>query len=501
MWIVTRNRVRVQGSTQFLYEKTVMMIGATGSGKSTLIEGMVNHILGVKWEDNFRFKIIDIMADERARHGRQTESQTDWITSYRVHPRHKKDSFTLNIIDTPGFGDTRGIEQDQQLVEQIRALFTTKGVKGIETIDAICFVTQAPLARMTATQRYIFDAILSIFGKDMANNIVAMITFADGKEPPVLNALTQARFPYKKHFVFNNSALFESNTEGNCSRFARMFWEMGSSSYDAFFKFLGTMKTQSLQLTAEVLNKRDELHTTIQGLVPQIDIALHELAIMKTERNLVNKFEREIKDNKNFQYEAVEFHQTQIPLQPGEYVTNCTFCHMTCHFPCYIPKDKNKYYCAAMNDGICNICQKHCSWDVHVNNDYRIEVKKVTVNKTYSEMKIKYEFAEKEKVSKEHLIRSIKKKFLKVKSTVYSMLTRVRDCGNYLRHNAIKANPLTEVEYLDLMIESELHSKNCGFEQRISMLRMFRKQADLTENAVRFDDMNKLMKHMGFDDE
>ena len=62
-------------------EKILMVVGETGTGKSTLINGMLNHILGVKFEDPFRFKVIN---EEKLP---QTESQTQYITSYTFyHP-------------------------------------------------------------------------------------------------------------------------------------------------------------------------------------------------------------------------------------------------------------------------------------------------------------------------------------------------------------------------------------------------------------------------------
>ena len=45
-----------------------ILVGATGTGKSTLVDGMVNYILGVKWEDPFRFSTIDMEHEEKERH-------------------------------------------------------------------------------------------------------------------------------------------------------------------------------------------------------------------------------------------------------------------------------------------------------------------------------------------------------------------------------------------------------------------------------------------------
>ncbi|XP_049930436.1 titin-like, partial [Epinephelus moara] len=39
--------------------RTIVVLGATGAGKSTLINGMINYILGVQWEDSYRFMLVD----------------------------------------------------------------------------------------------------------------------------------------------------------------------------------------------------------------------------------------------------------------------------------------------------------------------------------------------------------------------------------------------------------------------------------------------------------
>lgn len=39
--------------------RVIMVIGATGSGKTTVLDAMVNYLEDVPFEANFRYKLID----------------------------------------------------------------------------------------------------------------------------------------------------------------------------------------------------------------------------------------------------------------------------------------------------------------------------------------------------------------------------------------------------------------------------------------------------------
>lgn len=45
-----------------------MLVGATGSGKSTLVDGIVNYIMGVSFDDPFRFTIVTLEEEEKKSH-------------------------------------------------------------------------------------------------------------------------------------------------------------------------------------------------------------------------------------------------------------------------------------------------------------------------------------------------------------------------------------------------------------------------------------------------
>ena len=370
-------------------EKVFMVVGATGAGKTTLINGMVNYILGVQWKDEFRFKVITEETKVT-----QAHSQTQDITAYTFNPmKGSAVPYTFTIIDTPGFGGTEGLRRDKKITEQIKEFFSIPPPDGIDHLDGVGFVVQASQARLTSTQEYIFDSILSIFGNDVSKNIFMMITFADGQRPPVLEAIKEAKIPSQseKYFKFNNSALFAENNEESELSFDEMFWKMGFLSFNQFFTEFPKAESVSLRLTQEVLNEREQLHVLIEGLNVQIMLGLNKLEEMRQEEIVLQQREMEIETNKDFTYTVDVTKPRYTSLEgTGQHTTTCGPCHTTCHTYCMIIDDAMKHYCWAMDEvGNCRICPRHCSWSDHRNLPYLIQYVTMTETRTVEDLKKK----------------------------------------------------------------------------------------------------------------
>lgn len=77
--------------------KVIMMVGSIGSGKTTTVNAMINYVLGVKWQDCFRFKISDEDSCDQETKSveNQSYSQTKYVTCYTLPYR---EGFQVNIF-------------------------------------------------------------------------------------------------------------------------------------------------------------------------------------------------------------------------------------------------------------------------------------------------------------------------------------------------------------------------------------------------------------------
>jgi hypothetical protein len=134
--------------------------------------------------------------------------------------------------------------------------------------------------------------------------------------------------------------------------------------------------------------------------------------------------------------------------------------------------------CAAMRNGSCTVCPNKCDWSVHKNNSFRFETYPVTVNKTYDEIKEKYEIAQKEEKKQRTVIGKVSVAFSSLGNKVMKMISDVRGYINKLNDIALRPNPLNDLDYIDLLIESEKNEKKYGWVERLKLYNKMRKETN-----------------------
>jgi septin family protein len=89
-----------------------LFIGNTGSGKTTTVKALLGYKMNkIKYQNKISIEIDEPVTDEKVKmmHSNpSSKSVTRYITA--VQPKPELAEFKVYLCDTPGFGDTRGIE-------------------------------------------------------------------------------------------------------------------------------------------------------------------------------------------------------------------------------------------------------------------------------------------------------------------------------------------------------------------------------------------------------
>ena len=463
--------------------KTLMMVGMTGAGKSLMINNIINYVYGVSYEDKFRFELI-VDKEEIAERGgnaskSKADSMTSWVTGFNLNfePGFRI-PFNLTIIDTPGFGDTRGIKYDEIIVDQIREFFQSDQCCPVKEITCVGFVIQASTARITDDQKYVFDQVLNVFGKDMSENVFLLFTFADAQPAPALEVVKSHQIPFAEDcvFKFNNSALFAPNTNLN----AEFSWNFGYNSLKEYFHSVGGKTPTSLTQTLDVLEERDYLKLILGALKPKIDAGMDILQSIESMIQNILELRGTAQANKDYKVKRTTHPQTTKVV--NHHITNCKSCMFTCHDPCYIAGD-NKEGCASMRGGKCGVCPGGCPWDMHSNGDRIYVYTEVEDEETIEDMCQKYNVAINDKNAKKTLLLNLFEEYKAYKAGVFEDISRAADAAKRLEEIALKNTFLTNVSYIERLIKAEEMASRPNKKNRLEQLHDVLQKAKILEDA------------------
>ncbi|EDR27868.1 hypothetical protein, conserved [Entamoeba dispar SAW760] len=462
----------------------ILVIGQTGSGKTTLLNSFVNALYGIKITDDFRYIIIN--EDNLKQSGDQSKSQTSEVTIYNI--KRTKKAPPIKIIDTPGFGDTRGMEYDKVITNQIKKAFETK----VLDLNAICFVAQSSNPRLTASQKYILDNIINLFGKDVKKNFIAMLTFSDGETPKILCSLQSKDCVFSTiipeidkpwYLKFNCLYIYKDNTENPLTQ---NFWELSMKNFDEFIKKVKKLPRTSLEKSRDVLKSREQIKTEIEGLRISLNNGLSKMNNIKNVEEQIDLNREKINKNKDYKILTPVRIPILVDLKPGEYVTNCLYCHKTCHYPCYIKGDIKKGCSCIGANGYCNVCG--CHYIQHTNSPYRHDEKTEIEEQTLEKVLERYNEGKEGMASAEATLAILKKEYDKIKIECHGKLIKMVECINVLSSNALNGKITSSNDYLDQLIESENEEQKSGYKERVKGYKELKETNEIIEYIMKKPD-------------
>ncbi|XP_044189087.1 uncharacterized protein LOC122968150 [Thunnus albacares] len=365
--------------------------------------------------------------------------------------------FSLTIIDTPGYGDTRGIEKDVIVNERLLDLFRSD--EGVHVLDAVGLVLKATENRLSDRKKYIFDSVVSLFGKDIEENIITLITHSDGRRPKnALTALEAANIKCAKneksqpvHFLFNN-----------CQDDARVEDEIEEleHSYKVTLKgmrqltdFIGKTAPQELGTTVEVMNTRVELTACINNLQERIElIELKQKEIRQTKEALKKL---ELESDERTTVEVDEVYKEKEIIHCGMWLgifyqgaVCCDVCEENCHYPCTMAWTPGG--CEIMKKNHCTVCTNKCHVSNHVKENQRYVNKTRRVKKTKKELKQTYELEHQET---KDVLRSLERETEKFDQQKNDWLDEAYEYVVRLQQIALNVNSASTHVHLDFLIE------------------------------------------------
>ena len=388
-------------------------------------------------------------------------------------------------------------------------------------------MVKSPDERLTESKKYIFNSVLSIFGKDVKDNISFLATFADNNLPLIFTAIKEAKLPCRMdskgspcYHKFNNAALYvyskdDVNDKDEEKEMSPIQWKAGMKNFKLFFDELSEMPTKSLQMTQEVLQTRKcleiQLDHCLKGFISGLLIA----------ENL-RKIEEIIAQNKKI-FDTNSDIEIMIPVLKKvktvvdeKSALNCTKCEVTCHYPCnhnllttlFCPaffrfenfkssiaellnaENSNSLIqelcktflnvLSSLTNRKCCQCPCQCSSSDHKNENIRWEWFEENTLKSLRDIGKDYKDAEGNPLSAEGIRKKLKQEIDQQEDNISKAISEIDKYFNVLNKIALRVEPsLTILENIERMIENEKNYRTPGYEKRIESLENILKKAKI----------------------
>ncbi|XP_063922693.1 uncharacterized protein LOC135137079 [Zophobas morio] len=504
----------------------LLLFGETGVGKSTFINSISNYFNYSDFKEAQCSKIEVLIpvclnlsdktkicgtADENEAH-ESGKSATQHVKVYLFPIKIGGKTFNLKLIDTPGVGDPRGMEQDNINLDNILAYLAT-----LKKLHAICFIMKSNQTRFTKFVEYCLKQILVRLDKSASQNIIFITTYSKiaryttGEtrihclEPLVRDI--QSRPPNvsiplsdKNIFALDNEAfkaLLEMQEGKTFSKYEleglAHSWDISSKEILRLLVYIiGDARTSAL--------KPHDVENTIsvnevRFLIEQLATIIAEVSeLIQDMSRLLERHKRNLSlENQTLDDLRKQLFKPCVDLQVKELsqpvlvctdpkcadvikVKDVTQWHykQRCHDPCYhsgIPKemigDPAIINCdAILDNGTCKECG--CHWKVHMHL-YKI-TEKIHVQKEDQDVKNAIKTKEDSRLGIEKLMKELKQRMKELKKEGGIISESIAKFSHFLQEHALTPFNDAYSDYIKQRIRDEKRLGKFADQQVITKL-------------------------------
>ena len=474
-------------------KKTILMMGCTAPGKRNLINGLINYILGVEWNDSFRFQLVE----EKSEDSKETD-----ITIYEIHPMDgSRLSFVLTLVDTPVITscDTRDSDRDQTIKNNISQFFFEQDYRNIvKVVDAFGLVLPKCLKHFPGNL-FAMNSMLSIFDKKLIRDkINFFVTNADDwQQQFLLDFISMSKIPCRldgngepQYFKFSEWKFFTAtnNPIDKSAKLNNMFW---NTAMDNFKNFISHLHVPSM-------DERKRPGLTFDELQPMINQEFEKLEQLRKIRLFIATNVTNFEVNDDVFNVEVNVGKKINWLNTKQGVTiKCKMCHVTSYgeildicreeeneLNIRYPRDPNNSRHPFFMMLRFRKCPNLCFWSENYNQISRFEY--LLVNRKISLAFLHKKFGT---ASTNELSEALRKQMEERLSDLLELFKAATNHIQRLEEIAGCRHPCSTLHFIDLMISNEekidlfvrdhCHLEWQGFEERIISLREARRLAEL----------------------
>ncbi|KAL2860103.1 hypothetical protein BJX68DRAFT_275519 [Aspergillus pseudodeflectus] len=486
-------------------EVNILILGETGVGKSTFVNAFVNYLTFSSLDEglkdpklnciipcSFTTQVVDqhgrmiskdvvVGRDKDEVDGSKGDSATQKAT---VYPLYFRDTL-IRLIDTPGIGDTRGLEQDKQNMANMLAI-----LRNYPALHGILILLKPNNARLGVMFRFCVKELLTHLHTSAAQNMVFGFTntrgsnYTPGDTFKPLESLLSEYHNVIPQLSRSNVYCFDSESfrylaarkqgieMGHMDDYRRS-WEQSSQEADRLLAHFQSLRPHHTQETLS-LNETRHLIAQLTAPMQQISVAITD-TIAKNKQQADDLYNAQL--TRDDLKTKLRIHKTTVSAEQltkpktvcaNEACIESVFDASSnsevllrkklCHNPCCLtnvpvgkvgtPQLKN---CFAFAGDNCTICSHSWKEHEHILVEYAKRQETVVDANVQRELTTTGSMIK----AKENAIKAIEKNIAELKEEHKQVQTAAAKFSLYLKHNSITHYNDATVEYLEHLIRDE----------------------------------------------